>query len=328
MKEFKEDFKRFLIDSKKAHLQENGEWFNIRCPFCGDSDRSDKPHLSIRIPKHDNLFYFQCFQLKCDVHKLPKYTDFISLGYHNTTLLEQYNNETINLEFNKTILDINEGIKYPNNINELCESYIKGRTGIPKSQFSFYKIVGNVIEFLKINNYLEQERIQRIINQRGYTEDNCVGFLNKGNSRLNIRKINKKEFFTLDLVVAKKMFEQHSDFEYISQDFDFTKNPVIVISESNFDRVNSISVVGESGIYITGMSILGTLGAFKRYSKRYHYVRWIIISDTDVSLDFYKYNILNKFGYRIESLEVWYNTKGKDIGDKRGPIEMIKHVLK
>jgi len=328
MKEFKEDFKKFLLE-KNAHSQENGEWFNIRCPFCGDSDKSDKPHLSIRIPKNDNLFYFQCFQLKCDVHRLPKYTDFIKLGYHNTRLLTQFSKESINIEFNKSIIDINEGIKYPSKVSELCENYIKGRTGIPKSQYSVYKIVGNVIEFLDINNYIKDPRIHKIIQQRNLTSDNCVGFLNKGNSRLNIRKINKKEFFTLDLVLAKKMFEQHTDFEYQTQDFDFTNNPVIVISESNFDRINSISLVGESGLYITGMSILGTIGAFKRYSKRFHHVRWIIISDSDVNLDFYEYNILKKFNYRIKSLEVWYNTTSKDIGDKRaGAPKMIKHVLK
>lgn len=323
MKELKTDLRQFLMTSKQAHTQSGDEWFDVRCPFCGDSDTSDKPHLSIRIPKTDDIFYFQCFQLKCDVHRYPKYSDFIRLGYTNLQLLEQFSKSSQIVSYEKKILDISEGMKYPVAINKVCEEYIKKRTGIIKSHYPMYKIVGNVPEFIKLNELNEFP-----LTKFNLTEDNCIGFLNKGNTRLNVRKINKKEFRIVDLVKAKRMFEEHMDFEYRTENFDYKREPVIVITESNFDRINSIKQVGEEGLYITGLSFLGIFRVFKKYSKKYHDVRWIIISDNDVDISKYKKNILNKYDYRVKSLEVWYNTKEKDIGDISKPIEFIKHVLK
>lgn len=326
MEQFKNALRTFLLENKKGKMQGNQEWIMLKCPFCGDST-SENPHLNIRIPRHDNILYMICFQPECEIHRFPKATDILTLGFTDLKLLEQFSKDSLHVKVVKRNIHFSEGINYPMTIYPIVENYIDMRTGIPKSAYAHYRIIGNVFEFLDNNDYIDS-KVKDIIKKR-FPNNDIIGFLNDGKSKMQIRSLSKKEYLPYTLMSSKKykFLDEHSDYTYTLNEFDLKENPVIVISEGNFDRLNSIKLVGENGKYISGLSAKGLIRVFKKYSRLYHRVRWIIISDKDVPISFYQKNIIEPYGYRITSMEVWYNTKAKDFGDLRDEMEVIKHTL-
>lgn len=326
MEQFKEVLRSHLLTVKGGKMQGNQEWITMRCPFCGDS-ASGKAHLNVRIPLADNIFYLMCFQPECEVNRFPRAQDIISLGFTDLKMLELFSKESINIKVEKRNIEYAEGVKYPTEIPKSIEDYIYKRTQIPKSMYSHYKIIGNVHKFLKDNDYVS-EYAKSVIMER-FSDNNIIGFLNAGKSKLQIRNLNKKEYVPYTLISSKthRFLDEHAEYEQILRTFDLKKNPVIVISEGNFDRLNSMKIVDQDGLYISALTAKGIARVFKKYSRKYHYVRWIIISDKDVSLDVYKNTIVKPYLYRIRSMEVWYNSKNKDFGDLSEDQEVVKHVL-
>lgn len=326
MEQFKNALRTHLLENKGGKIQGNQEWISLTCPFCGDSV-SNKPHLNVRIPLQDNIFFMMCFQPECDVNRFPRAQDIIALGFTDLKLLELFSKESINIKVERRKIEYSEGIKYPTNIAESIEQYIYKRTNIPKSMYAHYRIVGNVRQFLKENDYIDIETKHTIMTR--FSDNNIIGFLNTGKSKLQIRNLNKKEYIPYTLISSAKLrfLDEHSEYEQVLRSFDLVKNPVIVLSEGNFDRLNSMKLVDQDGLYVSGLSAKGIFRVFKKYSKKYHHVRWIIISDKDVPISLYVSNIVKPYGYRIRSLEVWYNGKDKDFGDLSEEYEINKHVL-
>lgn len=326
MDQFKDALRTHLLENKGGKMQGGQEWISLTCPFCGDSI-SNKPHLNVRIPRHDNIFYLMCFQPDCDTHRFPRAQDIITLGFTNLKLIEQFSKESIHIKVEKRQIEYMDGVKYPTDIPSAIEQYIYKRTEIPKSMYAHYKIIGNVHQFLKDNDYINQNTKDTILNR--FQDNNIIGFLNSGKSKLQIRNLNKKEYIPYTLVSSKthKFLDEHAEFESVLREFDLKKYPTIVISEGNFDRLNAMKLVDKDGLYITGMSANGLYRVFKKYSKKHYYVKWIIISDGDIPIEDYDKRIVKPFGYRIRSLEVWYNTKGKDFGDLSEEYDIKKVVL-
>jgi hypothetical protein len=238
-------------------MQGGQEWITMRCPFCGDS-ASGKPHLNVRIPRADNIFYMMCFQPECEVNRFPRAQDIIALGFTNLKLLEFFSKESINIKVEKRNIEYAEGIKYPTEIPKSIEDYIYKRTQIPKSMYSHYKIIGNVKEFVKENNYIDPV-VKDTILERYKNDNDLVGFLNAGKTKLQVRRISKKEYLPYTLVSSGKMrfLDVHAEFENIHTEFDLKKHPVIVIVEGNFDRLNAMKVVNKPGLYIAALSADG-----------------------------------------------------------------------
>ncbi len=326
MDQFKDALRTHLLENKRGKMQGGGEWISLTCPFCGDSI-SNKPHLNVRVPIQDNIFYMMCFQPECDTHRFPRAQDLITLGFTNLKLIEQFSKDSIHIKIEKRNIEYSEGVNYPTTIDPSIDGYIYKRTQIPKSMYAHYKIIGNVHQFLKENDYIAQHTKDTILNR--FPDNNILGFLNSGKSKLQIRNLNKKEYIPYTLVSSKthKFLDEHAEFESVLREFDLKKYPVIVICEGNFDRINAMKLVDQDGLYISGMSANGIFRAFKKYSKKHHYVRWIIISDSDIPIEEYTKRIVKPYSYRIRSLEVWYNTKGKDFGDISEEYDIKKIVL-
>lgn len=323
----KNELRDFLLTQKNGKMQGNQEWITMRCPFCGDS-ASGKAHLNVRIPINDNILYMICFQPECDVHRFPRVQDIVQLGYTNLEALEEFSKESLFIKISKKNIEYNEGIKYPQDIPETVEKYIYNRTQIPKSMYSHYKIIGNVKDFVKENNYIDPI-VKDTILERYKNDNDLVGFLNAGKTKLQVRRISKKEYLPYTLVSSGKMrfLDVHAEFENIHTEFDLKKHPVIVIVEGNFDRLNAMKVVNKPGLYIAALSADGIYRVFKKYSKLYRDVTWIIISDDNIPRSDYEKYIARPYGYRIKRLEVWYNSKAKDFGDMQDEWEPIKHIL-
>lgn len=324
---FKNELKNFLLTQKNGKMQGNQEWISLRCPFCGDS-ASGNTHLNVRVPMNDNILYMICFQPECDVHRFPRVQDIVQLGYTNLEVLEEFSKESLFIKIQKKNIEYNEGIKYPKDIPETVEKYIHDRLQIPKSMYAHNKIIGNVKEFLEVNDYIEP-KVKENIRQRYGDDNDLVGFLNAGKTKLQIRRISKKEYIPYTLVSSGKFkfLDVHAEFESIHTEFDLKKQPVIVIVEGNFDRFNAMKLVNKPGLYIAALSADGIYRVFKKYSKLYRDVSWIIVSDRDVPKSEYEKLIVKPFGYRIQRLEVWYNGAEKDFGDMRDKWEPIKHTL-
>lgn len=314
---FKNDFRDFILNHKNGKLQNNQEWITMRCPFCGDS-ASGKSHLNVRVPIQDNIMYMICFQPECDVHRFPRVQDIVQIGYTNLELLEEFSKDSLFVKVQKKNIEYNEGVKYPKDIPEIVEKYIYDRLEIPKSMYAHHKIIGNVKEFIEINDYIDSN-VKDTIRKRYGDDNDLVGFLNAGKTKLQIRRISKKEYlpYTLTSSGRLRFLDVHAEFESIHTEFDLKKYPVIVIMEGNFDRFNAMKLVDKPGLYISALSADGIFRVFKKYSKLYRDVSWIIISDADIPKTEYEKHIVKPYAYRVQRLEVWYNSVNKDFGDMR-----------
>ena len=330
MTEFKQALKSHCINNLKGKKQRTTDWITLSCPFCGDS-ASNNNHFNIRISDEDDIIYMICYQPDCDVDRFPKAEDFVAMGFSDLKLIQEYTSTSLksNIVRKRIIVD---GVKYPENNIEEVESYILSRTFLNKDQFPTHKVIANVPEFLKINsNIYDESAVSYIKDYYGSDLERCVAFLNGSNSKIQIRTIHKKDYkpFTLKSSNKKLWFlDDHDEYYSIKDHFDPLLNPVLVIGEGNFDRLNAMSVVDRPGMYVAGMNQKGIFRVLKKLTVTNHHVDIIILSDDDVSLYAYR-DFVKKFGYRLTSFSVWYNLANKDFGE-RNKVDMnkiVKHNL-
>lgn len=326
MKDFKEALKNHCMTSLKGKKQRTTDWITLSCPFCGDS-ASNNNHFNIRISDEDDIIYMICYQPDCDVDRFPKVEDFVTMGFSDLALIREYTSSAIknNVTRKRIIVD---GVKYPeNNIKEV-ETYITNRSYMNPRDFPTNKVIANVPEFLKMNESIYDMSVISDI-RRIYGDDlsRSLGFLNGSNSKIQIRTIHKKDYkpYTLKSSNSKLWFlDDHDEYQTIHEHFDPLQNPVLVIGEGNFDRLNAMSIVNRPGMYVAGMNQKGVFRVLKKLTVLNHHVDIIVMSDDDVSMWSYR-EFVKKFGYRLTSFSVWYNMINKDFGEK-DKVDMNKIV--
>ena len=175
-------------------LTKSGSWYGVRCPFCGDSTKSNKPHLFLYLDeKNDGLIGMKCFQPKCDISTIMDDEKAVKLGIFDRDIISfLLDNKG---KFNKIVKQLEDtpsGIKLK--VDSILPEqivYIKNRTEKDFSTSTMirkYKYVTDVSKFLKDNEDLitnkEDSRFELL------KKMDVVGFLNPTHTMLHCRNIS------------------------------------------------------------------------------------------------------------------------------------------
>jgi hypothetical protein len=317
-----DNIKKLLIDS----LIERGairkrykkDWFTMRCPFCGDSERNPKSqHLNIRISDEDNFMFLNCFRAQCDVSSMMRREHLMVMGITDIRILDFVSNSNNYPSKFKEAMTIENKYKYPHIIDKTTLDYYKMRTKqyLDVDTIDNLRIVTDLGVFFELNKLAPKRNIKPVIDEekRG---SKFIGFVNESGSFMTIRRITedgdrhiKYELELLPFGIRHKPYT-------INNKFDIKKEPYIFIQEGIFDTLNAYYTVakGVPGLYIASGGKQSILGIFKYLSKYYYNVHWVFGKDSDVPLSFFE-DMKKHFGYRFKNkMSVIYNENGKDYG--------------
>jgi len=313
---------------------------NIRCPFCGDSVKSNlSAHLYI-----NNLPPYKYFCQRCETSGIfdgnllnmlnlydPEVADTLNKNKANyiKRLGRKYGNNFLD-KFNRE-LDV-----LPNDFGKFENSkliYIENRLGISIDDEEIvkrYKIITNLEDFFdkndfKLNRYWE-ENIEKL--NKNYVafllNDNnqiCFRALNK---RAEHRYINKKIYHDLP-TASRKFYSIRNDINMASPIYN------VYLSEGIFDILGVYNHVqncrmNENDIFISCNG--------KSYSFVLKYLKSIgilntdifIYSDKDVSIEKMRSFLSRDMLVKFNGAKVFYNKLGKDCGVKKNEIELTEGV--
>lgn len=184
----------FLRSLPVARESGDGNQIQVKCPFCGDSKKSDDHgHLSIKIEVEPNEpLLYQCFRAECQQKGILKTSTLQMLGCTDmATLLElSAHNNGINGYIDKdfvtkqakdyTLVNLNE----PYNLEKL--EYINNRLGtnLETGDLRNYKIQLGLYEFLRINSIRQRSFNKKMCDM---LDENCIGFMSMYNDYLICR---------------------------------------------------------------------------------------------------------------------------------------------
>ena len=188
----------FLASLPAYNESSDGVNCTIRCPFCGDSTKSqDHGHFSIKLnvdPKEP--MWYQCFRASCGAKGILNTHVLQMLGCTDMNVLRQlsaYNNG-IDKNFDKPfIVRKNKGYELVNletPINDTKLKYLNGRLGteFEASELRNFKVQLGLYEFLRINS------IQKLAFPKEFCdkiEANCIGFMSMYSDYLIFRDCSK-----------------------------------------------------------------------------------------------------------------------------------------
>ena len=322
----------------------------LRCPFCGDSAKSDfSAHLYIKNQPPFPYYCQRCtasgvvnadFLMKIDQYdvELNKYLNLAQDEY-NKKLIFKYGTNASMFSKRKLILSPNQY-----NTAELEKlEYIEGRIGKPglftsEDDLKKFNIVLNLADFLTNNNFDidSYERFQR--SKVDELDRDYAMFLLNDRIMVNARNIrpgiNKKnKFYKFRIIDDNSM--QSKRFYNINTPLDLSNRVFnIHMTEGIFDLLNlyvnglidnvnkdnnNIYIANNGKGYLSALNHLQSLGILNANINIY--------SDNDVSVSQLKkrlrWNLLSKYN----GINVFYNDyhkKDKNVKDFGVPIEYIK----
>jgi len=339
------------LDSEKfiLHLQQSLKFVRpnrlrtaviVRCPYCGDSQKSfNKGHLNIKIDD-PRCFLWRC--ARCGEGGIVNYKFLKDLECYDPELIEMGLANSLNsrnYHKNKPTFSLNNVFKKYKFINEITDTelseekldYVSNRLNIeitPKLAKKL-KIVTDFYKFLD-NNELEITESNNMID---YIQKNAVGFLSWDNSMIIFRNIHgmffgDKRYFNYN-IYRKGNLDNSNKFYSLPKKIDIM-SPVIKINlaEGIFDILGLAftelkdEIKEENSLMIScnGQSYANILNLIKNMGFINMEVRFF--SDKDVnknkfinlknSIDILKYN----------ECRLFYNKNGKDYGDLNQGIEL------
>lgn len=338
--------KKKLIDILKnkyqAYIQGNRAWYQISCPFCGDSPNPRSRHCNIRVAEEDDIVIVHCFQLKCKdsgvmtkahLRKMGIYdkdiTDFIERNYSKS---KEAISKTYDVDMAWTPSDV---------ILPEVAKYFFERTQkeLTLDRVMKYRIVPSVRDFYNKNVSRFNKEIQdRFKKQLGASIDDFIGFLNENGTALEVRNIKPnvskdKRFLKITLSSDDKTRFMKTKPYVIKRNLNYLptedKLNMIVLTEGRFDCINAMEhFVPENtadGVFISS-TVSGFKALIREYTKKYPYRDIVIFADRDVS-DNNILDMVKGIEYRIQKLYVARNETGKDLGDFRDKITPVHYVL-
>ena len=315
---------------------------NIRCPFCGDSQKDPfKGHLYIQNGSPYKYFCQRCQSsgvvnkkfleiLECEDFKVINNIQREYEDYKKKVKIK-YGND-LNFIYNKKIIFP----KY-SYTDKIKNDYLEERLGIKitDEDINDYKIVYNLKDFLlknnlKIldknkNNYYYNQNIEKITN-------NCVGFLSNDKSTIIFRSLDKDKtgyrysnFTIFPEVESKKTYTIRNQIDLTNRVFD------VIITEGVFDIIgvynhiyNKQSTNNMLFIANAGKSFIVTSNLLKKMAILNSNI--IIYSDGDVSIEEYRKIILREKYFSMNGMNIFYNKKGKDFGVKKEEILLSNKI--
>lgn len=320
---YEDNFLNYLKERFGNDIKVRTKNIVIPCPWC--EYNKDKKHYHLYISLEAPIFH--CFHADCEqsgmLSKLIKKIE-------GKDLSEQFVDKEKLKQVKK--LDLHSSIKYPEvylpPINTQMFPY---KEMWVKKRFKFANIINSEVKGLvyDILGFLSQNHITNnkvSFNMKQYLHQNFVGFLTEHKSMVFFRNIVDGQTISH---YKLKLF----DIPFV----DYYKVPglvpmsnIVVLSEGVFDIYSDYffdytGYKSRASLYACALSSkYDSLLKSLVFHEQLFRLDVVILSDSDVSLDYYKK--LKKYNrHIINSLVVFYNKVGKDFGSS--PVIATKYVI-
>lgn len=341
--EFMVDYHELNPRGRKYHTF-NGSALCEKCKNKINEHKKSKLYMQIGITDDnvDTPIFLKCFRASCGLARVINRDDFELLGYENEEnikLLLSYNSNSTfkkikvnrsgfgnlkKLPYNKMILD--------NHRNQI--DYLIKRTKINfKNIINLYKyrIILDFNAFIELNN-LKIDKLK-------FKNLDTIAFITDDGNMVQLRGIDSsfKQKLTIDDSVKSHGYELYSD-----KDIDEVES--LVISEGIFDIINVKSMLRDmkKTKFVASLGFDAIVDIINYNMNKYcdTLKRLVIVMDSDTEVNgVFKFNIdqiiklkrhlKNKINISMFTDIIFvYNTKSKDFGDFRNPIEYKIEKLK
>lgn len=330
-----------LKNKYNAYIQGNRTWYQISCPFCGDSPNPRSRHCNIRVSEEDDIVIVHCFQLKCKDSGVMTKAHLRKMGVYDKDITEfiEKHYSSSKEAISKTY-DVDMAWKPYTKVNPKVSQYFFERTQkeLTHDRIMKYRIVPCVRDFYNNNNSRFNKEIKERFKKLGTYIDDFIGFLNENGTILEIRNVNKnvskdRRFLKINLSTDDKTRFMKNKPYVIKRNLEYLPNEnklnMIVLSEGRFDCINAMEhFIPEDtadGVFISS-TVSGFKSLINEYSKKYPFRDLVIFADRDV-MDKHILDMVYKIEYRFKRLFVVRNEVGKDLGDFREEIKPIQYEL-
>lgn len=297
------------------------------CPQCEKSrfnSRNKKGHLYIST----DTLVFNCF--KCN------FSGFISkfLREYDATFVEYFTHKDFKDNLNNFHKNKSYSMEIPTDIvnndmsgpsYEIKKSYIMNRIHKEDSKIEdVNNVVWDIDKFIKDNKIVVNDNIKKMI---PYLKESFVGFLTNRKTLVVLRNIEQNDFRFFNFHLGKK--------SYFKDFYGFYHNKInknvdtVILGEGIFDILNAyqrniLNINLENTFWAASLNNRydNTLQSVLDYCKIVR-ADVIILSDANITSESYKHIINIPI---VNSLNVYWNSKGKDFGEK--DIEIYKKVFK
>lgn len=328
-----DEIKQTLLEFPHSKKTSYDNKINIRCRFCGDSQKSDRAHLGLLFK--ENIILFNCLRDVCGKKGLVN-SEFLKLYGFDNTFIKRFIKDVSLSKFKDSRLKINgnnnrnhyiKKIKLSDNIMDYKLEYLKSRLNI-SDEFKKYKIVLDFNDFFRINyiNYnIFSEKELKIIK---WLQKNYVGFVSWNNSLIVCRNISSSsnKYRYNNLYFDRN--NEKSSLYFIPKAIDYlAKSPKIIIAEGVFDIINVKNVLykkdkdDELFASINGINNLNNAIKLILSITGFFDAELFIYGDKEVDVNFY-IKTLKEFCFK--NINVYINNDSKDFGEYRNNFNMKK----
>ena len=338
----------FLNLNEKNKLVSGGREIACICPICGGSKTDNKPSFYLGVPEgDDSKWFYQCKRAKCAQQGiltagfLTKYTDIHDKDLLDTLSKQNFKNrgfvKTIKMSESHNKLNLKILTKY-RECDKVKLQYLTDRTGVDffkADNIIKYKIVINLIDFLKYNNLELKSKSDRESEFQLEMSDYFIGFLSFNNSQIKFRNCYMDKKFYTNKYAYKIDPTNTQPYIYVpSRPIDvMSERPEIVLSE------NPINIIVVSNKYYaddnvdvlfvgtgSAASFTSALGIAQNITMFYG-AKISIYSDYDVKPEHYMYKYFR--GQSLGSIKLFYNKNNdsSDFGDIRDKFDVSSKTI-
>lgn len=329
---------RHLKSLPRANEGNGGLQLKCRCPFCGDSRKSENhTNFSIKTDfENKQPLFYQCFRASCKESgvvdgEFLKLTGCVSsqaymelAAYNKVAEVKTKNKYNITYAKPVEIIPPKRNELNVKKFTYLCSRFDENFT---LKELKKYKIIIDPLDFIAFNEIeLEKEREKYYKNCMKYG----IGFLSIDNSTMVVRRVDRKEYVIINLNPGKesnKLYVVPSRFNLMSTD-----RVILNIAEGGFDILSVSRNLGIEGDNVINAATGGGISAanLRFFIKAYGLIDRLTINiygDNDVKLETYKKAIASIADY-VNDLEanIIYNDypKEKDFGVRSKKIQIRK----
>lgn len=310
----------------------------IFCPKCHNIH--PKAKLYVGVMKGSNLLGYDCkycpYSGKVDKDFLNQF-NISAEDYLKDVQTGKKPSKTVNLVTDLVKLNL----KIPNYIRTEDKDkidYLQERLQkkITIKDIQEYKIVLDFLDFFRYNNYDYLQNVndnyqkEQMKNNAEEYSKYFVGMLSVDNNKINLRNLGSKKINRRYMVhvIDKTIGNPYMYMPDIPIDIMCT-NPTINMAEGNYDIIGARELFFDKKDFSNVFVAIGTKKAYKRVLDQVLRMTCFLNAninifadnDDDSNLNFYK-DMFRDYRSIFPEITVFYNTKSKDFGDLREPIEV------
>lgn len=310
----------YKVDNKSKFRSSSG-WLTTKCPYCDTN--SKKSHFNIKLVDNSPII-FKCFRATCGMGGMLNKKTLRKLGINKLELLDKIENEYLKFsKFHKNneYYEKEESYKL-GSISDLTEEYFKSRTNVSAEEHQrTFRIVSSITEFRDLNkNKIKHSKLDFLIKHEANGKK-FISFLNDRYTMLYYREIGGSELKgktsivnTSDVTLKHKPYSLQNKGEINLHD---KGSATLFLAEGTFDIINTYLYFGKNinATFVASTSFTASKSIIMEFSKYKYHPYIVIMSDDDVDIQYYRFNILKYTDSRISHLIVIYNEFYKDMGD-------------